>query len=340
MPPLVSYFAQSLALGKSRPPFPVDARANAIVTAALALSVAFVALVFLLTGIGPAWESMQALIVFGSGMAAGYWFAVRQRLERAAALLRALGELVTVFIAIGLLSYAGGSLAMPLRDEWYHAWDQVLGFNWIFWLGVLNEHPAINQFLVLAYHSMLFQTVGLVVVLALTLKYCALNQFILAYFLSAVVTVIIAAAFPAMSPLVHYGLTPADYPNITLAVPLEFQVHALAMRDGNMRLIDLGTAQGLVTFPSFHTVSAILLVFGFWRIPLARWPALLLNIVMLIAIPIEGSHYLVDVIAGVLVAVLAWYGAGMLIGQDARFRGWLGGLVGFIMKRFAFLVGR
>jgi membrane-associated phospholipid phosphatase len=111
---------------------------------------------------------------------------------------------------------------------------------------------------------------------------------------------------PALSPLAHFAITPADHPNIVLAVPREFEVQALALRDGSMRMIELGEAQGLVTFPSFHTVVAVLLLLGFRHVPYLRWVGLVLNVLMLVSIPIEGSHYLVDLIAGIGVAWLAW----------------------------------
>jgi len=65
----------------------------------------------------------------------------------------------------------------------------------------------------------------------------------------------------------------------------------------------------LVTFPSFHTATAMLLLLAFRGVPYMRWVSLALNGLMLIAIPIEGSHYLVDVIAGIAVALLAWAAA-------------------------------
>ncbi len=101
---------------------------------------------------------------------------------------------------------------------------------------------------------------------------------------------------PAVSPLIYLGITAADHPHITLAVPMEFADQFQALRGGTMRLIDLGGTQGLVTFPSFHTVCAVLLTLAFWQVPYVRWPALALNGLMLLAIRIEGSHYPVDIV--------------------------------------------
>ena len=71
---------------------------------------------------------------------------------------------------------------------------------------------------------------------------------------------------------------------------------------------------------SFHTVAAALLLLGFRNVPYLRWISLVLNSLMLIAIPIEGSHSLVDVIAGVAVALLAWAAATAVVDSYARRR--------------------
>jgi membrane-associated phospholipid phosphatase len=147
----------------------------------------------------------------------------------------------------------------------------------------------------------------LVIVALVTVRdYRRLDVLLLAFGFAAAVTVVIAGFMPALSPLAHFAITPADHPNIVLAVPREFETQALALRDGSMRMIELGEAQGLVTFPSFHTVVAVLLLLGFLHVPYLRWVGFVLNGLMLISIPVEGSHYLVDLIAGVGVAWLAW----------------------------------
>lgn len=239
---------------------------------------------------------------------------------RLARLARAMTELLLLIFMIGSLSYSGATLAMPLRDEWFQAMDEILGFDWRYWLSVLNDNPNLHEVLVVAYHSMLPQTVAVPVVLAAIGAYRHLDRYLLSYGIAAVVTVAIAAAVPALSPIVHLGIERSEYPNIVLAVPLEFVEQAKALRDGSMKLVDLSGAQGLVTFPSFHTVSAVTLILAFWAVPYLRWIGLGLNVVMLLAIPIEGSHYLVDVIAGAALAIAAWGAAGWLLKHERQVR--------------------
>ncbi|WP_165405695.1 phosphatase PAP2 family protein [Bradyrhizobium genosp. SA-3] len=70
-----------------------------------------------------------------------------------------------------------------------------------------------------------------------------------------------------------------------------------------MRLLDAFQLGPLLTFPSFHAVSAVLYMWVLWPIRWVRGIGVLWNGVMLAATPIGGGHYFVDVFAGVVVAI-------------------------------------
>ena len=213
------------------------------------------------------------LIVIGALGLSAFYTVVRPD-ERVARLFRAAIELFLLSFVCGSLSYAATSLNRPLWDEVFVVWDQAIGFDWRQWLGVLNGYPKVNLVLALAYHSMWPQLAIVIVALVTVRDYRRLDVLLLAFGIAAVVTVVVAGFVPALSPLAHFAITPADHPNIVLAVPREFEAQALALRDGSMRIIELGQAQGLVTFPSFHTVVAVLLLLGFRHVPYLRWVSL------------------------------------------------------------------
>ena len=72
-----------------------------------------------------------------------------------------------------------------------------------------------------------------------------------------------------------------------------------------METISLQQAEGLITFPSFHSTWAILLALSCWH---RRWLfglSAALNGMVLIATLTTGWHYLADVFAGIIVAAVA-----------------------------------
>jgi membrane-associated phospholipid phosphatase len=77
------------------------------------------------------------------------------------------------------------------------------------------------------------------------------------------------------------------------------------VRDGSLRHLELFGLAGLVTFPSFHAASAALYAWAFWSVRWFRPVAVVANAMMLAATPIDGGHYFIDLIAGIVAAVLA-----------------------------------
>ncbi len=70
------------------------------------------------------------------------------------------------------------------------------------------------------------------------------------------------------------------------------------LRNGSLSVIDLSALQGIVSFPSFHTMLGVMTVY-----PLrdTRWlmiPVLLVNATMIVATMPVGGHHLADVLAG------------------------------------------
>jgi hypothetical protein len=70
---------------------------------------------------------------------------------------------------------------------------------------------------------------------------------------------------------------------------------------------------GVLTFPSFHAVSAVLYAWAFWPIRWLRPLALLCNGAMMAATPVGWGHYLVDLLAGIVVAAAAIYAARLIV---------------------------
>jgi membrane-associated phospholipid phosphatase len=86
-----------------------------------------------------------------------------------------------------------------------------------------------------------------------------------------------------------------------------FQEHLIpALRNHTVTTIDLGALRGLVCAPSFHTAAGVLYIVTAWPIARLRWTLVPINLAMLLATPVEGTHYLIDMIAGLIVAVAAY----------------------------------
>lgn len=70
----------------------------------------------------------------------------------------------------------------------------------------------------------------------------------------------------------------------------------LALRSGELTVVDCGRAAGIVTFPSFHAIWAILLMFA-----MPNRFMVTLNVLMFFSAITTGGHYIIDLIGAVLV---------------------------------------
>lgn len=202
------------------------------------------------------------------------------------------GALMIVFTsAMSVLSYLLVTLAPPLVDARLAALDAQLGFDWPRVYAWVHARPTVHHVLQVAYGSGLLQ-LGLVPMLAGLLgRADRLREFVSNLMLSCALLLLIAAPWPAAGAFVYFGMAgPSELATVS---------HFSALRDGAMRVFDLGQMQGLVSLPSYHTAMALFFVQAMRWTRTGLVAAGLLNALMLLATPTEGGHYLVDVVAGV-----------------------------------------
>ncbi len=210
------------------------------------------------------------------------------------------------FSAAGaVLSYAGAWLALPLRDPAFAAADAALGFDWSAHLAFVAQRPALAQALTWAYFSCQAQLIALIFFLALTAQ-DALARFMTLYAATGVATIALAAAFPALGAYAHHA--PGDLLAEALPDALSGRWHMndlLALREGRFQDLRLWRVEGLISFPSFHTALAVLFIHAFAHARYLRVPVVVLNAAMILSTLAVGGHFLVDVIAGGAIAVIA-----------------------------------
>ena len=192
-----------------------------------------------------------------------------------------------------IATYLAAAHATGLVDELLLSIDRALGFDWPAWESFVHAHPWLTMVLHSAYMTLPLQILGSIVYFSIVTP--ARNErFFLACALALVVTTIASAVFPAAGPFIDYGNTQND----TL-----YFTQVLSVRTGAPLRFDLGDLQGIICFPSYHTILAIIFVMSHAGLRWSFYPVLALNAVMLVSIPSEGGHYLVDMLGGLPVAL-------------------------------------
>jgi membrane-associated phospholipid phosphatase len=220
---------------------------------------------------------------------------------------------IAVIMTLGvLISYPLAALSFPYRDAELHAIDRALGLDWRAYLGFFSSHPLFSAACKLAYCSMRCQYLLVIVALVATSNFRRLQRYIIATTLALTVTLIIFAFVPAVGSYVFLNIEANDYVSLMPSVTSEQARHLQAMRTAADFLIAADKLEGLISFPSFHTVCGLLFTWAVWPVKPLRWWIAGLNAMMIAAVPIEGAHYFVDAIGGAVVAACAVYGSTLL----------------------------
>lgn len=289
---------------------PLDPRASAAYRL-LAIQAALIALLLAAQGFVYRGQDINPVIAVLAAMA-GLAALLRWRdSPRLAAGIEGCAILIAASMAVASLSLLVATLGFPYRDTLLHAADELL-FPFLSWPDLarrLAGQAELTAMMCLIYSTLLWQPFLLVAILAALGRVALIWRFLHAWTLALIACVAIFALVPAETAYVHYGFLPGDLPHLTVNAgwwPAEILEK---VRSGQLR--ELGAAQisGLITFPSFHTAAAVLLAWGFRRVPVVGPLFVLLNIAMIFTVPLIGSHYFVDVLGGIAVALLAIAGS-------------------------------
>ena len=211
---------------------------------------------------------------------------------------------VIAFAAVGApLSYIAASANAPLWDHGLDMIDRALGLDWKGLLAWMNASPAIYALLRPIYLSLTLQMTTVVLCLAFSGRFLWLRVYTLAFIIAVLISIAVSAVLPAAGAWPYYGLAGADL-QIVPAVSPSWPVF-YGLRDGTFRLLVAVGSEGIITFPSVHAALAVIVVVTLWPIAIVRWVFLVLNAAMLAATPIDGSHYFIDVLAGIALALLS-----------------------------------
>jgi len=237
------------------------------------------------------WTRVACILIFLLAVGLLYGFSGRDRRLSDAGNYAALW---VAFSAAGaIFTYLAATLAMPLRDTEFVAIDAAMGFHWLAWSGFIDAHRAIQLPLFIAYFTFLPQIVGSILYFAHTGQTERNAELIWIAMPSLILTTIVSALLPAVGPYVHfYGRRTEDI------------VVLMSLRAGGPHPFPFSRLSGIITFPSFHTVLAIAFIYVHRPPSRSFIPVAILNGLMLMAIPSEGHHYLIDVISGAVVAAV------------------------------------
>ena len=197
---------------------------------------------------------------------------------------------------------------MPLNDSLLAQADQALGFDWIGYLNWVKDTPWIRDLFYNAYYSIIWQVILLNLVSLYLRRQAILYRFVLANLIALLIVYITAGLFPAEGYITLKGYDTKLLSELHWPAGYAHVEYYRQLRAGGFTEVFKSGFIALITFPSYHTILAVLLCWGFWSIQPLRWLAVLFNIIVVASIPAIGGHYFSDCLAGLVVAAFViWF---------------------------------
>jgi membrane-associated phospholipid phosphatase len=206
---------------------------------------------------------------------------------------------------------------LPFRDAELLAVDHWLGFERGAYQAFLATHETLRDIISFAYGTMNQQNLLVVAVAVAMRKPEVLQTYVVAFAIAVTATAVISIFVPAANALIYVDKLPTDIVDLPNGGRSYFQA-LQGLRAGTLRVVDLSALDGLISFPSFHTASAILFVWVLWSTPIVRFVVLPLNVLLIAGTPLCGAHYLADIVGGAAVALGAIFVTSRLMDVKPR----------------------
>lgn len=196
--------------------------------------------------------------------------------------------------------------------------DAWLGYSWPAFVSWFAEHPALNDIVRRVYALTLIQLLCAFIVLGALLDRRRLHAAALGTVIASLATIFCWALFPSGGAAAFWTLDPEVERIVRPVVNPAYGAELNRLfREGVTDLSAMGVT-GLVGFPSFHTVMALISLIALWPYLIARLVLIGVCLLLFPAILVHGGHNLTDVLAGVAITVGSWM-AGLKI-YDAQTR--------------------
>lgn len=210
-----------------------------------------------------------------------------------------------LFIVVCVYALASAiTTPFPIIDHFLLHADQAVGFSTVAVMTWVHQHHWAYRFFSFCYESWFWEILAAPLVLALFKARAEIDRYVIATFLSFLVGGMIYYFWPTIAPagVLHSGYFSQSQHELVQRFSEVHQSLAITVFGG-----------GMVAFPSFHVINSLIVLFTFRRYRLIFWPLLLLNTGSILATLALGYHYLLDVLAGFLIAFAAIYCAKYLV---------------------------
>jgi membrane-associated phospholipid phosphatase len=212
---------------------------------------------------------------------------------------------------LGFPVFLAARSRMPLEDAALAQLDQLLGVQVPSILHFCANHWWMKAAFAISYDLLFPMMVLSVMIPAVMYRWSAAKELVVATSLATIIGSLWFALYPAIGPWVVFHFAPSEQQQTC-------ETLFLTLRSGSLHVLSPDD-KGIICFPSFHVMLAIVSCVALCSVKMLRIPAILLSSCIVVSTLTTGWHYIADVIGGVTLAVLAELLAKGFTRIEARF---------------------
>lgn len=257
-----------------------------------------------LIGFGVDYRSFVPILLLASVPAAFIPYALWRGMAPLVRILELVSLGIAATLPIVVYTYAAMRFDFPLADGVLMAADRALGFDWLAFVRWIDGMPLLSRALGYAYTSFTPQLLLIPAMLCIAGMADRGYMLVLSYIALCAICALVSIPFPALGAYEALGLPPGSMDNINTHFGYFFLASFHGVRTDPAFVLTAANVAGIITFPSVHAGVAALCAWAGWRLRIAGPLIVLLNVMMAVSAITHGAHYLVDVLAGVVIAAL------------------------------------
>jgi len=272
-----------------------------------AIGLIFLVVIMLFYASMPAWPSLYTPLLLVSVVMMAFALALRllDTLPRVALTLIALCHFAFLVILITDVNVALMPTGSIINDQWLMQLDAaIFGYVWERYVAFFTDYPNLIAALRIVYVSVFSMFLVTVLSLGLSGEARKLQHMVWTAAIAGMLTLIIWSALSTFGPTAIIATPRPVVAQADILVNVDYGrvLRSFAARgiDGNAN----ATLGGLIAFPSFHMVMALIAAWFSWR-HWAGYVVIPLAAIMAPATLLHGGHHLLDIFGGLVVFIVA-----------------------------------
>ncbi len=186
-------------------------------------------------------------------------------------------------------------------------WDAMLGYSWPEFCAWYARYPMLADITRSVYNLTLAQLLFTVMFLGLANDRQRLHTVTLALIFASLVTLFFWALFPSNGASAYWTLDPEIDRLVQPVVDSAYGAELKRQLVESVTAISQIEAKGMIAFPSFHTIMALMTLIAVWPYMIPRVLLLGINAILFPGILVFGGHHLMDVFGGVAATIVCWF---------------------------------